>query len=85
MEKMTGLELQEELLNRNILLPIVFITGHGDVPTSVKAMKKGAVDFLTKPFDDKDFLRAVTNAIEKSFGYASIESGKKKFMKKLWN
>jgi FixJ family two-component response regulator len=46
-------------------MPIVFITGHGDIPTSVQAIKKGAVDFLTKPFDDKKLLQAVESAIEK--------------------
>ena len=47
-----GLELQRELLETPIAIPIVFITGHGDIPTSVKAMKAGAVDFLPKPFND---------------------------------
>jgi FixJ family two-component response regulator len=46
-------------------MPIVFITGHGDIPTSVQAIKKGAVDFLTKSFDDKELLQAVESAIEK--------------------
>ena len=54
-----GLDLQEELVLRDYTLPIVFITGHGDIPTSVNAMKKGAVDFLCKPFDDEELLRAV--------------------------
>ena len=46
-------------------MPIIFITGHGDIPMGVEAMKKGAVDFLTKPFDDKELLQAVEKAIEK--------------------
>jgi FixJ family two-component response regulator len=57
-----GLELQRELADREAP-PIVFITGHGDVPSSVKAMKAGAVEFLTKPFDDEDLLRAIDTSI----------------------
>jgi FixJ family two-component response regulator len=55
----SGLECQRELLRRNIQLPIVFITGHGDIPMSVQAMKGGAIEFLTKPFRDQDLLDAV--------------------------
>ena len=83
MENMSGIELQDELLKKNIQLPIVFVTGHGDIPTTVNVMKKGAVDFLTKPFDDKDFLFAVTNAIEKCFGFAGNEKEKKKLFGEL--
>ena len=57
-----GLELQKELAEREAP-PIVFITGHGDIPSSVKAMKAGAVEFLAKPFDDDDLLRAIDVAI----------------------
>lgn len=57
-----GLQLQRELADRNAP-PIVFITGHGDVPSSVKAMKAGAIEFLTKPFDDEDLLRAIDTSI----------------------
>jgi FixJ family two-component response regulator len=63
---MTGLELQRELAAAERLLPIVFITGHGDVPTSVQAMKGGAVDFLPKPFLDADLLKAVDQALDRS-------------------
>ncbi|MBW1743558.1 MAG: response regulator transcription factor [Deltaproteobacteria bacterium] len=62
---LNGLELQEELLSRKYAMPIVFITGHGDIPVSVKAMKKGAIDFLAKPFDDKDLLGAVHEALQR--------------------
>jgi FixJ family two-component response regulator len=58
-----GLELQKELAEREAP-PIVFITGHGDIPSSVKAMKAGAVEFLTKPFGDEELLRAIDAAIE---------------------
>ena len=59
------MDLQEELSKADYHMPIIFITGHGDIPMSVQAMKKGAVDFLTKPFDDKELLQVVENAIEK--------------------
>ncbi len=60
----SGLELQQELTRSGILLPIVFITGHGDVPMSVEAMKAGAIEFLTKPFRDQDLLDAVHRGLE---------------------
>ena len=60
---MSGLDFQEELALANIRTPIIFMTGHGDIPMSVRAMKAGAVDFLTKPFRDQDMLDAVTLAI----------------------
>jgi FixJ family two-component response regulator len=60
---LSGLELQERLASDEIELPIIFITGHGDVPMSVRAMKAGAVEFLTKPIDDQALLRAVAAAI----------------------
>jgi FixJ family two-component response regulator len=62
---LSGLDLQTELANANIQIPIVFITGHGDIPMTVRAMKGGAVDFLTKPFRDQDLLDAVVRAIDK--------------------
>lgn len=62
---LSGLEFQDELLKANIHLPIIFITGHGDIPMSVRAMKAGAVEFLTKPFRDQDLLDAVRAALEK--------------------
>jgi FixJ family two-component response regulator len=60
----SGLEFQDVLAKAEIRIPIVFITGHGDIPMSVKAMKAGAVDFLTKPFRDQDMLDAVTRALD---------------------
>jgi FixJ family two-component response regulator len=62
---LSGLDFQAELAKTNIQIPIIFMTGHGDIPMSVKAMKSGAVDFLTKPFRDQDMLDAVTAAIER--------------------
>ena len=61
---LSGLDLQHELALREIQIPIVFITGHADVPMTVKAMKAGAVEFLTKPFRDQDLLDAVQSAID---------------------
>jgi FixJ family two-component response regulator len=62
----SGLDLQSALREADRLLPIVFITGHGDVATSVRAMKAGAVDFLQKPFDDQELLACVQRALETS-------------------
>ncbi|HET8597634.1 MAG TPA: response regulator transcription factor [Castellaniella sp.] len=66
MPGMSGLELQETLLARKAPLPIVFITGHGDVPMAVSTMKKGAVDFLEKPFNEADLRRIVAGMLEQA-------------------
>jgi len=66
MPEMDGLQLQEELAKRNISLPIIFLTGHGNIPTSVKAMKAGAIDFLTKPVRREKLISVVTNAMIES-------------------
>ena len=63
---MNGLALQETMERKGIFIPIVFITGHGDIPMSVKGMKAGAIDFLTKPFTKKKLLDAITQAILRS-------------------
>src|SRR5256885_13676009 len=60
---LSGLDFQTELAKANINIPIIFMTGHGDIPMSVQAMKAGAVDFLTKPFRDQDLLDAVHQAL----------------------
>jgi FixJ family two-component response regulator len=62
---MSGLDFQGELAKANIHIPVIFMTGHGDIPMSVRAMKGGAIDFLTKPFRDQDMLDAVMVAIER--------------------
>ena len=81
MPGLNGLELVEELRSRGVSTPVVFVTGHADVPTSVQAMKAGAVEFLEKPFDDKILLKAVQEAVERDRterldreGLAEIES-----------
>jgi len=60
-----GLEFQQELAGSGILIPIIFITGHGDIPMTVKAMKSGAVEFLTKPFRDQELLDAIHQALDR--------------------
>src|SRR6266576_4116242 len=60
-----GLDLQRELADAGVHIPIIFITGHGDIPMTVKAMKSGAVEFLTKPFMDKTLLDAIQQALER--------------------
>jgi FixJ family two-component response regulator len=62
---LSGLDLQKQLAEGNLEIPIVFITGHGNVPASVQAMKAGALEFLTKPFAEEDLLRAIEQAIER--------------------
>ena len=66
MPAMSGLKLQEELARAEVQVPIVFITGHGDIAMAVRAMKAGAVDFLTKPFSNQDLLDAVFAALERN-------------------
>jgi FixJ family two-component response regulator len=62
---LSGLDLQRELIGKKGSIPIIFITGHGDIPMSVRAMKAGAVEFLTKPFRDQDLLDAIHQALER--------------------
>ena len=81
--KRSGLDFQTELINSNIKIPIIFITAHGDVPMSVRAMKAGAVDFLTKPFRDQDLLDAVANALERDRKRREEEKGVAKLKAKL--
>jgi len=69
----SGLDFQRELNARNIALPIVFLTGHGDIPMSVRAMKAGAIEFLTKPFREQDLLDAVQAALDRDRSTRSDE------------
>src|ERR1700744_5633982 len=64
MPEMSGLELQEEIVRRGIVLPVIIITGHGDVPLAVRAMKAGAIDFIEKPFDDEQMLGSIRRALK---------------------
>lgn len=70
---LSGLDLQNELAKAGVHIPIIFITGHGDIPMTVRAMKGGAVDFLTKPFRDQDLLDAVVRAIEQDRKRREVE------------
>ena len=65
MPRINGLELQQALAAQGSELPVIFLTGHGDIPMSVRAIKQGAVDFLTKPVNDSDLITAIHEAIEK--------------------
>ena len=64
MPEMSGLEVQQQLNRQGAILPVIFITGHGDIPMAVQAMKDGAFDFLTKPFRDQDLLDRINNALK---------------------
>jgi FixJ family two-component response regulator len=66
MPGLSGLDLQRELNNAGLEVPLIFVTGHGDIPMSVQAMKRGAVEFLTKPFRDHQLLEAIDEALERS-------------------
>jgi FixJ family two-component response regulator len=70
---LSGLDFQTELAKANIHIPIIFMTGHGDIPMTVRAMKGGAIDFLTKPFRDQDMLDAVMRAIERDRKRREVE------------
>lgn len=69
MPGLSGIALQDELARTDYPVPVIFITGHGDIPMSVEAMKKGASDFLTKPFEEAQLMNAVQGALEKSAQY----------------
>jgi len=74
MPGMSGLELQEHLAARHSQLPVIIITGHGDVPMAVRAMKAGAVDFIEKPFNDESLLDAIRHALAVSVEQRSLQS-----------
>ncbi len=75
MPGLTGLALQEALGERKVRIPIIFITGHGDIPMAVEAVKKGAYDFIEKPFDDYQLLCQVLNALDSGANLASENTG----------
>jgi FixJ family two-component response regulator len=70
----SGLDFQQQLKNTGLQIPIVFITAHGDIPMTVKAMKSGAVEFLTKPFEDKDLLGAIQQALASDTSRREVEA-----------
>jgi FixJ family two-component response regulator len=71
MPRMSGLELQQKLIERETLLPIIFITGHGDIPLAVEAMRRGALDFIRKPFREQNLLDRINEALD-------VEAGKRR-------
>jgi len=71
---LSGLDLQRRMAEMHVEIPIVFITGHGDVPTSVRAMKAGAVEFLTKPFGERDLLHAIRQAVDRDRGARQLRT-----------
>ncbi len=83
MPGMSGLELQDELGRRGSRLPIIFITGHGDVPTAVTAVKKGAFEFVEKPFNDQEFLRLIERAVERDANVRAETDGQRAFQERL--
>jgi FixJ family two-component response regulator len=83
MPGMSGLELQGKLNERHSILPIIFITGHGDVPMAVEAMQAGAVDFIQKPFRDQDLLDRINQALEKDAGSRRMLAERNMIRKRL--
>ena len=83
MPGMSGLELQDRLKESEALLPIIFITGHGDVPMAVKAMRKGALDFMRKPIREKDLLDRIQEALDYEAGIRNIMVDREQMMKRL--
>ncbi len=83
MPNMTGLELQEELVRRDYAIPIIFISGHADVPDSSKAFRAGAVDYLEKPFDSDVLLKRMQEAIQKDLDTRVYKAEKRKLKKRL--
>jgi FixJ family two-component response regulator len=83
MPQMTGLELQEELVRRNISIPIIFISGHADVPDSSKAFRAGAVDYMEKPFHPEVLLNRIQEAIKKDLETRVYNAEKRKYTSRL--
>lgn len=83
MPGVSGMALQEKLLSQEYDIPIVFISGHGDIPMTVKAIKKGAVDFLSKPFDEKDLLDAVREALQRDANTRALQKEQEKIHRRL--
>lgn len=83
MPNMTGLELQEELVRRDFAIPIIFISGHADVPDSSKAFRAGAIDYMEKPFDSEILLKRMQEAIQKDLDTRVYQAEKRKLKKRL--
>lgn len=76
MPQMNGLEIQQTLVARGILLPVIFVSGHGDIPNAVEAMRCGAIDFLTKPIDPQKLLAVVAEALRKDTEFAAVHAAR---------
>jgi len=83
MPRMSGIELQEQLTSAGLGMPIIFITGHGNIPMSVKAMKAGAVDFIEKPFEDQKLIDAINIAIKKSKKFRTAQAELKDIQRRV--
>ena len=83
MPGLSGLDLQQELMKANLTVPVIFITGHGNIPMSVQAMKAGAVDFLEKPFEDQALLDLIQNAIEQDKQTLQEDAEKNEILKRF--
>lgn len=83
MPGLSGIDLQKELIQKGVSLPIIFITGHGSIPMSVKAMKDGAIDFLPKPFSEEELLSAIDRAVDKAVQVRKNESEKSKIQRRV--
>lgn len=83
MPGLSGLDLQAMLLERQISIPVIFVTGHGTIPMSVRAMKAGAVDFIEKPFDDQTLLEAIRTALERDERQRASESERADVLRRL--
>jgi two-component system, LuxR family, response regulator FixJ len=83
MPNMTGLELQEELVRRDFAIPIIFISGHADVPDSSKAFRAGAIDYMEKPFDSEVLIKRMQEAIQKDMDTRVYQAEKRKLKKRL--
>lgn len=85
MPKMTGLVVQEKLIEKGSMLPIIFITGHGDIPMAVEAMRRGAMDFIRKPFRENDLVDRIHEALEIDRGLGIQQQDRKQLEKKIAN
>ena len=83
MPRMSGLELQEKLNEKECLLPIIFITGHGDIPMAVDAMRRGALDFIRKPFREQDLLDRINEALESDAGKREVMLDRQELLERL--
>ncbi|NIA28267.1 MAG: response regulator [Desulfobulbaceae bacterium] len=85
MPRMSGLELQEKLKEKGSLLPIILITGHGDIPMAVDAMRRGALDFIRKPFREQDLLDRINEALDIEAGKRKVLDDRQQILEKIEN